>query len=576
MGFWQKLLGIEPSIDNSEKRQGGGAAKMALRQRSTRRENRDVRTASPVPLPKSKAGGSGSHRKLGRVLGGRNIETAKTKSRKVRTGRQTTDTVDMSWAATTLIAPRVQNHEWSLKDLDIYLLETKSPESVLEDLVDISPEVGRALWDFLRMVNPGWVYKVFHIGTENEYPEAKKIVAEFLTRLEDKHGSFDVVLNRMFIGSWLRGAFFAEIVLDKKGRVPVDIVTPDPATVRFKAVEDKDLGRSWMLTQDDLKGDVIELNYPTVRYIPIDPLPGQPYGRPMCSPAVFTSLFLLGLLYDLRRVIAQQGYPRMDLVVKVKDIFDGLPPDIAEEIEADFDTYTEWLESVTHQVENAYSSLEPDDAYIHSDSIVVNRPIGIDSSSLSAVGGLIAALERMCVRALKTMPLLMGIDGGGGEGPANRQWEIHVAGIKALQHLAESLIEYLFEQGLRAGGIQAKITWRFSELRVAELLRDEQVMQIRLKNAQTAYELGYMSHEQASLHAVGHTPATPKPRGEMQQEIMMAMQGIPSPDQVMGAPPKPTSPPKQNIQPMQPGGTGGPVEAPQDAPPPPSIEMGIE
>lgn len=519
-------------------------------------------TVGPLPdMPSTvKVKNPANVRRLGRALGGRQVKTKVSQARRKQGGKHTEDLISGYWSTPTLLPPRTNNHAWSLQELDIYLLEQKGPEDVLTDLVDISPEVGRGLWDFLRMANAGWEYKVLKVNSEQEDAKAKKRVDEFLDMLKLRHGSIDVLVNRMFFAAWLRGAFFGEIVLDKRGRKPVDLVFPDPVNVQFEAREDSELGLVWELHQVNAAGELVSIDYPTVRYIPIDPLPSSPYGRPMCSPAVFTSLFLLGLLYDLRRVIAQQGYPRIDIVVKIKEIFESLPADVAEEIETDFDTYSSWVESIIEQVETAYASLEPDDTYVHSDSVDINRPIGIDSSSLSAVGGLIGSLERMCVRALKTMPILMGIDGGGSEGAANRQWEIHVAGIKSLQHLGESLLESLLEQGLRAQGIQATIQWRFAELRVAELLRDEQVMELRLTNAAKAYELGYYTQEQAAMHAVKHAPASEKPLAQIQAEQEQAM--------LLEA--------AKAMQTSNIGGTGGAVEAPDDKQEPPSLEMGIE
>jgi hypothetical protein len=94
-------------------------------------------------------------------------------------------------------------------------------------------------------------------------------------------------------------------------RAPLDIATSDPATVRFQLRDLPDRGPSWVpgKWQD---GRFVTFDVPNVIYIPLDPEPGSPHGRPMLAPAVFISIFLLGVLHDLRRVIAQQGYPRTD------------------------------------------------------------------------------------------------------------------------------------------------------------------------------------------------------------------------------------------------------------------------
>lgn len=230
-------------------------------------------------------------------------------------------------------------------------------------------------------------------------------------------------------------------------------------------------------------------------YVPVDPLPGIPFGQSLCSSAVFPVLFSLSLLHDLRRVVSQQGYPRLDIEVVMEKLVASMPADLRSDPVAG----ERWIKSVIKQVSDSYTALEPDDAYVHTDVTKVNRPVGtVDSSSLGAIDGLMAALDRQAVRSLKTMPLLFGINEATSETHANRQWEVHVAGVKALQHMCEGLLERLFTLALQAQGVQSHVRWRFAELRGAELLRDEQVRALKLRNAALAYALGYISQDEAA------------------------------------------------------------------------------
>jgi hypothetical protein len=120
------------------------------------------------------------------------------------------------------------------------------------------------------------------------------------------------------------------------------------------------------------------------------------------------------------------------------------------------------------------------------------------------------------------MPLLMGITDGVSEANANRQWEIHTAGIKSLQHLAEALLEHFFELALQAQGIQANVEFRFAELRAAEELRDQQTLQLKITNYQALVDGGYVDRDEASLELVGHPPA--KSDEDLQREAEEAFQ----------------------------------------------------
>ena len=370
-----------------------------------------------------------------------------------------------------LLAPTDAENDWRDRDLDSLTLSRMSTADLLKLLVDLSPDISRAFWDLLRMANPGLECRALR-PDGNPDERATATLDGFFDTLRELYGSADVVLNRLFAGCFLRGAFFAELILDDAGRTPLDLATPDPRWVRFRRFVDPQRGETWQPYQQQ-GSQPVPLDSPTVRYVPLDPLPGSPYGRSMAAPGpVPTAIFALGLLHDLRRVVAQQGWPRIDLTIKLEELMKAMP----ETKSGDPTELRAWVSSIVSTVQDEYNRLEPDDAYVHTDVVEVGAPKGaVDSKSLGAVDGIMHALERQIIRALKTMPLLFGVNEGASETHANRQWEVHVAGIKSLQHLCESLLEHLLTVALQAQGIQANVEFRFSELRAAELLRDAQV-----------------------------------------------------------------------------------------------------
>jgi hypothetical protein len=152
-----------------------------------------------------------------------------------------------------------------------------------------------------------------------------------------------------------------------------------------------------------------------------------------------------------------------------------------------------------------YARLEPDDAFVHTDLIEVNRtPGAVDTSVMGGAEGMIEALERMATRALKSMPLLMGITDGVSEANANRQWEIHAAGVKTVQHYAETLLGRLLSLALQVQRIAARVRVRYAEVRAAEELRDAQTFLLKLKSAELAERLGYFTADEAAEYATRH------------------------------------------------------------------------
>jgi hypothetical protein len=392
------------------------------------------------------------------------------------------------------LAPPDQDTDWRLRNLDSHTLDRARPAELVEMLADLSPDISRALWDFLRFANPGWEAKALRVGSEEVDERAQAALDAFLATLKGLYGSVDVILNRLFINAFLRGAFIAELVLDKSGRMPLDIAVPDARWIYFRRQNDPERGAVWEMYQYQ-GGQQVSLEKPTIRYVPVDPLPGSPYGRPLASPALFTTIFLMGLLHDLRRVVSQQGYPRLDIAINLERLLMAMPPDQSDDLEK----RRNWLNKVVDEVTAMYSCLQPDDAYVHLDTTTVGRPVGaVSADSLGSIDGLIAMLERQSMRALKSNSLLMGLPEGMSEANSNRQWEVAAASTKALQHLCESVLEHLYTLALQAQGLQAKVEFRFAELRASELLRDAQVAALNAKNAALKYARGWISQDEAA------------------------------------------------------------------------------
>lgn len=399
--------------------------------------------------------------------------------------------------------------DWRALDLDAQTLDRIGTTDLVQMMADLSPEVSGALWHFIRFCNPGWEARALRPGSETVDEAGKAALDAFIASLGEIHGAPDVVWNMFFMTAFLRGAFFGEVVGDESGRRPVDLLAIDPHAAEFREVDDPVLGRVWRLGQT-WDNEFHPIDAPTVRYVPVDPIPGEaPYGRSLVTPAIFSSLFLLSLLHDLRRVVAQQGYPRLDLEVVSERLKEMMP----EDMESDPERLDAWTEGVINEIATMYAQLQPDDAYVHLDVVKVNRPVGaVDASSLGAVDALIRAVERMAIRGLKTMPLLMGSNEAVSETHANRQWEIHVAGVKALQHLAEQMIEHLLTMALQMQGLRSVVVFRFAELRASEALRDAQTEAAVIDNAMRKYLAGWISQAEAALEVTGHAPDLAQPR----------------------------------------------------------------
>jgi hypothetical protein len=427
-------------------------------------------------------------------------------------GRQTwDDNLNVLGGYQVILPPDQTSENWRAFNLDAKTIRSMSASRLLMILADVSPDVSRALWDSLRLYNPGYTAVAYKAGSEYKTPskDGQVIVNAWLKRLRTTYGSADIPIGRIHFGGFLRGALMAEMVLDERGRTALDLATPDPATARFRRRLDPVLGQVWELGQFQGSEFINLQQRPTVQYVPIDPAPGIPYGRPPAAPALFSSLFLIGLLGDLRRVVAQQGYPRYDLVIMFEELIKTAPMQIRN----DPTEMRNWVGAAIKEVQDAYNALEPDSAFVHTDMVVVNKPTGaVNADAMKAASDLIQALERMTTRGLKSMPLLMGMLEGSSEANANRQWELQAAGTKAFQHLSESMLGHFATVACEAEGIAAEVKWTFAELRAAERYRDAMTEALEIDNAVKRYNQGYNSQEQSSIEATDHAPDQSVPR----------------------------------------------------------------
>lgn len=441
---------------------------------------------------------------------GKRVTLADSSPTPVPAGRVSLDANANFMTSTSLAIqpPPGHNDFWKLKFLDYNNLDAFTPQELLDFLVNISPEISYAAWQFQRLCNPGYEYKAYNLGTEKaENAAAKDYLDQIFARLRERHGSADVVLGRLFMGAFLRGAFCTELVLDGEGRLFVDFATPDPFSILFRKVQDPVLKEVWVPGQWQ-KAKFVDLDIPTFKYIPIDPAPASPYGRSLAAPSLFAAVFSLSLLHDVKRVVMQQGYKRLDISVNSEtatDMFTYDPQGYA--------SLGEYIRAAITEVKTVYARLAPDDAFIHSDMFEIGTKAGtIDSDSINAIDRIMERLERSITRALKSNGVILDTSDNLNETDSNRKWEIHAAGIKSLQHHCENLLESLLTLALRAVGIQARVEFRFAELRAAEMFRDEQTRALRIQNARNEYEAGFVSQDEAANSAVNHDADVDEPR----------------------------------------------------------------
>lgn len=373
---------------------------------------------------------------------------------------------------------------------DVDALTRVPHHKLVDQVIDASPEISRALWDFLRMSVAGYDVRVFYPGTNRARPHRRgqQILDEFRDTLKWKHGDESVIYREMLANGYTRGAMILELEMDDQGLYPVDLASPDPAVFCFKLIDDK-----WKLGQ--YQGpDWIEMDRITFRHVQLDKRGSRPEGHAPITGALFPALFLLGLFQDLRRVIANQGYPRLDIAVDTEQLAALLDDERFQSIE-DFDDAADQLISI---IQSKIADVGPGDAYVHLDLVKFTGVIGAITNELRGIDSIITSLERMVARGLKSTALNMIITDTAGESNANRQWEMYTESIKSVQNPAEVLIETVYELALRAYGIIADVSFKFATVRAAEAFRDAQTKRAEIENAGYMQDRGWLTPTEAA------------------------------------------------------------------------------
>lgn len=431
-------------------------------------------------------------------------------------GRVSVDSTVTNGFTLAVQSPRSFDSDWQFLNIDSELISRASPTYLMEVMSDMSPELSAGLWAWVRLVNPGYEIHVTEPGSDAESAAGKAAIDAFIGGL---HGIYTpsvrpglgTILNTMILGALLRGAFVAELVLDENGRLPLNIATPDPFSVRFKPrrVEGVGILHEPGQYQD---GRWASIARETVVYNPIDPLPGSPYGRPVVAASLNIAISLIMILYDLRRVIAQQGWPRIDIEVKLESIMKAFPT-----VASDPEKFNEYVSALVTEISSVYSDLEPDEAYIHTDDIQVNAPKGaLAGAGVSGMGGIntiIEGLERIAARSMKLMPLLLGVQSSTTETNAIRQWQIQMASVSSIQELLKDTVTKLLKLALECQGIRADVVFEFKPLGHGDAFKEAQTEQMQIANAKAKYDAGWISQDEASIEVTG-TPADDEPRGE--------------------------------------------------------------
>ena len=375
-------------------------------------------------------------------------------------GRQTDDVLDIqtSGAGVAAAIPDPTN-SWKTLEVQRQYLLNLPYSRLVEIALNLSPEVNKGLYDFLRFVNPSHVL-------DNESEVALRSTESFIGLLDRYYGSFKSHLDTLWAGVFLTGGMFVELVLDAGGRNPIDFVINDPMRARFLRERHPLRGTRWRLAQETLSGYKYLDDTDLVKYIGFDRLTDNPYGRPIVGPSVHASVFLLGLIQDLRRAIANMGLSRTDYELDAAELLRLIDrnPEIAGDDEATAQFITDQIDNVREVL----GSLDVDSDYVHLSTVKVNYATNPMTVNLTGLNTVIDTLQRNVVNGFKGVSALVNVLDSTTETHIRTQLEYYVSALQSVQDEVADVIKQFFDIGNVVQGLESETTFRFRRQRTSD------------------------------------------------------------------------------------------------------------
>lgn len=387
--------------------------------------------------------------------------------------------------------------------LDQNRLKTYDIFDLIDIFIDAHPDMSFTLWNFLRLANSGYKITVRRLDSDETDEEGKDLINEFIERLDYSFSDkfmysvgFNKIINQLLLSALTRGAVSFELVLSEKYDDVAYIAPVDPATIEFK-IED---GRFVPYQFQE-----ISLDTPTFFYEELDSRIDDPYGRSPFISAISMIFFQLEVLNDIKAVVHSQGYPRFDIKILEEVLLKRMPITIRNNEEKK----EQWLRDRLNEIIQMYENLDPDDAFVHYDSVEISMVGGKGSTGGAMLDPekLMSAIDNLIMAGLKTLSTILGRRSKGQtESYAKIEVKLFLKGVEAIQEVVERVMSRALTMYLNIRGKQGIVKFEFMPVDIRSELERAQFEQIAFQNWVYARDQGWISQEEAAMRAVGHEP----------------------------------------------------------------------
>lgn len=370
-----------------------------------------------------------------------------------------TNTFNPLQTAQALSLPTYREH---LDDLFVNR-PLQDSRQILQDLFKQDPDVSAAVNAYLTVANTDPIFYVRDMEGVIDR-EGHKLLQQIITGLttrSDYSTGFQMTQSLRSIAEsmrymlLLRGGIATELVFDKF-LIPREFRHVDMATLEWFETAP---GKFVPVQEPKNSQDPISLDQPTffVSFYRRDPTTIYTYS-PFVS-AVNTIAARQQVINDLYRIMQKTGYPRIEASV-VEEVLRKNAPASAKDDETEM---LRWLADRLNDISTTLGNMRPDQAFVHSDTIVTKilNPAGPGKSM--DVTSVIGVLNAQNQAALKTMATIIG-RGEAGVNTASTEARIFAMNAEELNHPIAETLGHMFTLALRMQGFQGYVDCRFKKI----------------------------------------------------------------------------------------------------------------
>lgn len=422
----------------------------------------------------------------------------------LRSGRLSGEGVGWSWNPMAFEQRRHQNAH----QVDFTQLKRLSAAELLEILISTHPDISDAVWQFLRLADTPTSFTVRKL-TGKEDPAGQRVLEEALSRigapsLGDRFElptSIASKAQQALLTILVRAAFAVEVEPTRNLRGIQDIHLIDPADIEFRKEEDGRLVPWQRLervpqqvpeAQRSLyQGGYKKLDSPTIIWVPLDPMPGDPHGREPLLPVLQVVFFEIQVLRDLQAVVHNQGYPRLEVEVLQEVVMQRVEQFLPQLLQPGNEKELgEYLEAELNTIADHFAGLQPDDTVVHWDSSKA-KAIGVEGKGpMIDVSKLIQIIEARIATGCKTFLTLLSRHTGTAEGSRKTDVLVYQKGIAGIQKVASVGWGRALTVALNLLGRQGTVEWTYEAPDMRTPDEQERDFASRITNAQRLLDSG--------------------------------------------------------------------------------------